>query len=631
MKFNIRFKLLVGFFLILILASLVQGFVYLSMDQYISAQIIAFQKLQVKKGANDVKKFFTELSSTNFSLARIYTNDPQNISFAAQYLLSSSPYIKKITILSPLGREIDKFEISGEIPKGKLSYEVYSDPFHSAVAGETSLSKVYYVESGLGPHIDLFSPIFDKTSTVSGIVKTQINLTSLSDELKSIKLGENGYVYVVDNEGRLVAHSMQSYVLKRPNLSSRKVIADIFNNTPPSKEEPFYVNEKGIPVVAQAVKIPGYNWIAVFEQPVSEAFGFITFIRTLFIITMVSSLVVLFILTLILSENLSRPIRRLQRSVQAIENGETDKPVIIKSGDEIESLSHSFASLIEKLFQREHALQKITKELQSANEKLQEMDKTKSEFVSVASHELRTPLTAIRSYLWMILQGKGGTLNEKQQYYIQRVFNSAERLIRLVNDMLSIARIESGRITIELQSVDLTKLIQEVIDEVNTHAREVGVTIIVQQSDPLPPVLADADKIKEVLFNLLGNSLKFTPKGGTITVSFSHKDGFIETKIVDTGSGIQAEDLDKLFQKFGLLAGSYITNQTATGTGLGLYICRSIIDLHHGKILAASEGRGKGATFTFTLKVFNEADMKRFRIENDENDKPSVGLIHTDL
>jgi len=272
-------------------------------------------------------------------------------------------------------------------------------------------------------------------------------------------------------------------------------------------------------------------------------------------------------------------------------------------------------------------------EVKTANAKLKALDKLKNEFVSVASHELRTPMTAIKSYLWMALNGKGGTLNEKQQYYVERGYNSVDRLIRLVNDMLNISRIESGRITIELQSQDINKLAQEVIDEVLPRANELDVTVVLQKDESLPPVLADPDKIKEVLLNLIGNSLKFTPKGGTITISFGKNDGFVVTNVTDTGAGIAAEDLGKLFQKFGLLPGSYITNQTSTsmGTGLGLFICRSIIDLHHGEIKAASEGKGKGSTFSFTLKEFKESDMNELKTEASEDSKEKVDLIHAQV
>lgn len=276
------------------------------------------------------------------------------------------------------------------------------------------------------------------------------------------------------------------------------------------------------------------------------------------------------------------------------------------------------------------SLEESKERIQRANRRLKELDKLKDEFVSVASHELRTPMTAIKSYLWMALDGKGGKLSEKQKYYIQRGYNSVDRLIRLVNDMLNISRIESGRITVIRKPIDLQMLIREVVNEVTPRAQEVGVTVIFNKSQQEEIVIADGDKIKEVLFNLIGNSIKFTPPKGTITVSLNHTDGFIQTLVKDTGTGIPAEDLGKLFQKFGLLAGSYTTNQPAMGTGLGLYISKSIMNMHEGKIWAASEGKGKGATFTFALKKPSKADLEQAAEEKHEETE-EVGIIHSSI
>lgn len=270
-------------------------------------------------------------------------------------------------------------------------------------------------------------------------------------------------------------------------------------------------------------------------------------------------------------------------------------------------------------------------EVQANNVRLKELDVLKNEFVSVASHELRTPMTAIKSYLWMALDGKGGPLTEKQKYYLDRAYMSVDRLIKMVNDMLNISRIESGRLTITMQAVSIEKLVNEVIDDVRPRANELGVNIILQQPTSPPAVLADPDKIKEVIFNLLGNSLKFTPKDGKIIVTIEEHDNMVYVKVTDTGSGIEADDIPKLFQKFGLLPGSYVTNQAALGTGLGLYICKSIIELHEGKISASSAGRGKGAEFVFSLRIFSEADLQRLSAQYAHDSGNSVELIHSQV
>lgn len=277
------------------------------------------------------------------------------------------------------------------------------------------------------------------------------------------------------------------------------------------------------------------------------------------------------------------------------------------------------------------SLQETTETLRKANERLKELDQLKDNFVSVASHELRTPMTAIRSYLWMALAGKGGPLTEKQKYYLQRSYGSVDRLIKLVNDMLNISRIESGRLSLSMQAVDIVQMVREIVDEVGPRASELGVAVVLEQTSDIVDVLVDPDKIKEVIYNLIGNSLKFTTKGGKIIVSFRRKEDMVEVMVKDTGAGIEEENLPKLFQKFGILPGSYVTNKTASGTGLGLYICRSLIELHRGKIWATSEGKGKGATFAFSLKVFNQTDLNKFKEKYSQHSEKEVGLIHTQM
>jgi len=277
------------------------------------------------------------------------------------------------------------------------------------------------------------------------------------------------------------------------------------------------------------------------------------------------------------------------------------------------------------------SLQKTTENLRNANERLRELDRLKDDFVSVASHELRTPMTAIKSYLWMALAGQGGPLNEKQKRYVYRSYTSVDRLIKLVNDMLNISRIDSGRLSIQMQSVYIDKLIGEIVDEITPKAKESGIDVVIEQQGVVPEVLADGNKIKEVLYNLIGNSMKFTSEGGKIVISYVRKENMVEVAVKDTGEGIAAEDLPKLFHKFGILPGSYVTNQRVSGTGLGLYICRVLVELHGGIIRATSEGKGKGTTFTFSLKVFSQDDLKKFSEKNNKKAEKDVELIHTKI
>jgi len=236
-----------------------------------------------------------------------------------------------------------------------------------------------------------------------------------------------------------------------------------------------------------------------------------------------------------------------------------------------------------------------------ANERLKELDKMKDEFVSLASHELRTPMTAIKSYIWMLLENKM-IQDEKGIEYLRHAYQATDRLIDLVNDMLNVSRIESGRMIINPAPVNLPELVTDVIAEVNPAAQKQGVMIETNaKTVSLPPVQADMNKIKEVFINLIGNAIKFTPSGGKISINLGQQDSMVTASISDTGKGIRPEDMSKLFTKFGMIEENYLQRQPAKGTGLGLYICKSIVELHGGKITVTSKGENQGTTFTFTL------------------------------
>ena len=266
--------------------------------------------------------------------------------------------------------------------------------------------------------------------------------------------------------------------------------------------------------------------------------------------------------------------------------------------------------------------------IEDSNQKLRELDKLKDEFVSLASHELRTPMAAIRSYLYLALQEQAGSLNDKQKYYLERSYSSVSRLIKLVNDMLNISRIESGRMSLEIKKIDLLALVNEVIAEIKPKIEEKQIQLLINKQELLS-VLADADKLKEVLINLLGNSLKFVEKGGKIQIDFAVNNDEVKVSVMDNGSGINKDDLPKLFQKFNLLGSSYVTNKdTSQGTGLGLYISKEIIKMHQGQIWAESPGLGKGSTFSFTLKVYTESKLQELA---KLNNREGLGIIHASL
>jgi len=271
------------------------------------------------------------------------------------------------------------------------------------------------------------------------------------------------------------------------------------------------------------------------------------------------------------------------------------------------------------------SLKLTTEKLDKANKRLQELDKLKDDFVSMASHELRTPMTAIKSYLWMALNKKKQDLTPDLNRYIFRAFHSTERLINLVNDMLNISRIESGRIALNLAEVNPVELVHEVVDEVIPKATELSLNVKVIDKQ-VSRVLCDRDKIHEVIINLIGNSLKFTKSGGSISITFEEKAPFIYISVTDTGVGLAKVDMDRLFKKFSMIEHSYTAASASGGTGLGLYISKSIVVLHKGDITAYSPGREKGSTFTLSLPIAGTSTALELIKEAPKVTQDSKGL-----
>jgi signal transduction histidine kinase len=272
---------------------------------------------------------------------------------------------------------------------------------------------------------------------------------------------------------------------------------------------------------------------------------------------------------------------------------------LIRNFTDIVGLAVQNARLYTSAETAKNQITQANDQLKTANVQLQELDKLKDEFVSLASHELRTPMAAIRGSLSTILEGFAGDLSKEAREFLVAAYNENDRLIRLVNNLLNISRIESGRFEFTKAPVNLNELIIEVVNNLASAAKEKNLYLRYVPNSAIPMITTDGDKIREVLINIIGNAVKFTHQGG-VTVSIEQKDGMITISMADTGSGIAKEDQEVLFKKFSQVRTSYA--QTTGGTGLGLYICKIIIEGLKGKIWIDS-AVGRGSTFYFSLPI----------------------------
>lgn len=285
---------------------------------------------------------------------------------------------------------------------------------------------------------------------------------------------------------------------------------------------------------------------------------------------------------------INRPVRLLIKGTREISRGRFDEHLEIPSPPEIRELADAFNLMCDRL---------------------KEIDQMKADIVAHVSHELRTPLAVIREAVGMLLLDSASTLPmEKKRRLFGIIGEECERLINSVNDILDFSRMDAGMIDYHTEKHLLPPLIEGSVLKFRTIAKRKGINLKVNLDEGLPPVNIDAERVGQALDNLLGNALKFTQEGGRVAVSATLKDGntpghfndkgksFIEVSVSDTGCGIPEESIVEIFDKFKKL------DSSDQGTGLGLYIARSIVNVHGGDIWAESE-QGKGSTFFFTLPV----------------------------
>lgn len=310
-----------------------------------------------------------------------------------------------------------------------------------------------------------------------------------------------------------------------------------------------------------------------------------------------------FILTPILTQNGVIGILFIGNRSNAAAVTEGDRELIAILANQIgQSLEN--ARLFEEAYRStqilESKVQERTRQLGSALEEVKHISKTKSEFISAVSHELRTPLTSIKGYAAILIAGKLGDIPDSVRERLEKINTHSDNLVKLINNLLDISRIESGRVEMKMEKCALAALVEGVHDLLTPQLKEKNIQWQVQIADDVPEVLVDKHQLERVFINLIGNAVKFTPAGGTIGVRVRREAEEAAIEAYDTGIGIAKEDVGKLFDEFYRVDNAI--NQTVKGTGLGLSLAKKIVEAHKGRMWVTSE-LNKGTTFHFTLPL----------------------------
>ena len=517
-------------------------------------------------------------------------------------LLRQAPAILEVSYLDSAGREqlrISRLELSAIGSQIDRSQE---PSFTDSRPGQPYYGSVYF-RNASEPYMTL--GVRD-TQTDSGVVVAEVNLKFIWDVVARIQVGKAGYAYVVDRNGQLIGHPDISLVLQRPDLSELPQIQALATGNEPSLARDLQGNAV---LTARAVADPP-GWSVFVEQPLEDAFAplYASVLRTALLL--LAGLLGSIAVGLFLARRMVTPIRALQAGAARLGAGDLDASIDVRTHDELESLADAFNHMAHQLRELygtlEQRVEARTRDLAIAKEQVEGANRHKSEFLANMSHELRTPLNAIIGFSDALAEQFFGPLNARQARYVQHISSSGRHLLALINDVLDLSKVEAGHVNLEPSPFRVIDLLNDGLAMVRERATMHSITLRLDVEPDVDIIVADERKVKQVVFNLVANAVKFTPDGGCVSISASNDGEGLHVSVTDTGPGISADDLERIFEAF--QQGHQTAARAQEGTGLGLTLSRQFVELHGGRLWVESVV-GQGSTFTFALPhVMSDGD-----------------------
>jgi len=439
-----------------------------------------------------------------------------------------------------------------------------------------------------------------------GVVGATIDLGVIQDLVKQARLGTSGYVYAVDARGAPIAHPNASAFTHR-SLSLPQVRKALGSASAGSTGGRNFRGEK---VLSTWATVEPVGWKVFVEEPESAAFAPVRGKIWRTALLLAAFLTAGVGLSVLLARRLVRPIKQMQTAAARIGAGAYDERIHLDRRDELgaladelngmaASLQASVAGLEQRVEDRTRELQRALAELSRKGSQLEVASRHKSAFLANMSHELRTPLNAMIGFSQVLRQRLFGPLNTKQEEYLDDILESGNHLLDLINDVLDLSKVEAGQVKLDVATFSLREALERGVVMVRERATENEVLLSLELAADVDLVDGDERRVQQVVFNLLANAVKFTPRGGSVVVASARKNGEVLVSVTDTGPGIAAADSERIFEEF---QQTEVGVRQREGTGLGLALSRRLVELHRGRIWVESRP-GHGSRFVFTLPL----------------------------
>ena len=584
----------------------------------------ALQSEVAGRAAKEIEIFIgnklQELAILALSLS-LYDMGSERQQLLGLLLLKSDPVFVELTVLNAQGREMAKVSHTRVFRPSDLSDQTDTEAFRQTIRGANYISPVVYTSEWAEPFVIMMVPIRIGPKKITGVFSAKVSLKSLWHLVSEIKFGSAGYAYVVDCQGKLIAHQNPSLVLKKLKLDHLHKVGEFLRALPlqdcgppsledidqllvdiPSKDPLPALEATGLlgePVLTTYAPVKGPGWGVILEEPVSVALADIDLLLRYALLVLAVSLGVGVIMSLWMSNRLTRPIRELQEGARTIGSGNLDHRVEIKTGDEIEQVAVEFnrmaAELSNSYSTLEQKVKERTMELARSNMELARSNKDLQQFAYVASHDVQEPLRMVASYTQLLAKRYKGKLDSDADEFIGYAVDGVTRMQRLINDLLAYSRVGTGGK--EFAPTDCQVVFERTLANLKAAVEESGAVV---SHDPLPTVMANDTQLGQLFQNLIGNAIKFRKVGNEkpplIHVSSERNGKEWLFSVQDNGIGIDSQYAERIFMIFQRLHGK----GEYPGTGIGLAMCKKIVEHHGGRIWVEAEP-GKGSTFHFTI------------------------------